>query len=518
MKKIISASAYFVSLAIFALGLFFFVYLNDGIFFSSTVMAIIFALLVLSIPIAYALLSRKESKDNVVMKILPIVMIVSATIMLLLTVLFTVVVDYFQPVSLSEVVSILLIAGAVLMLISSLLGYFLVKDRIMSIVIPVVIMITMSVGYIWGNTQGFLKYDNIAGEEMVLFDKGEADYATFRIPSLYAVSHDVLNEKAGSNLQADLLIAMAEGRRDSSHDTGRIDMVMKKSIDGGVTWSEVEVVRSYTDESGKYGNPTVIFNEATGELNIAYMSATTASNYDYNAFNSIYTFDKDLNLILADTIEMSLPKMDDSSSGADGVRKDTLMIGPGKGTQISINNVNRLILPCSNDGHSFVMYSDDNGRTWLKGASAGTGNECEATVLSNGELVMVVRVNIGASAYHPEQYQRLSYSKDGGETWYLKTKSILELKTPVCMASIDTMKNGNLVMTYPNAFTTRANLTYAISTDNGNTWVSKELYGGPAGYSCVAIDSSDNVFVLSELGAVNYNEKLVFVKVDNSVK
>ncbi len=517
MKKIISVSAYVVSLAVFAIGLFFFVYFNHGIFFSTAAMAIIFALLVLTVPVAYLILRKKEVGDSKVMKIIPIVVIGSAILMLFMTVLYSVIVDYFQPVSINQVAAILLITGSVLLLISSVLSYFLCKDKIMSIIVPVMLIATMSAGYIWSSAQGFQDYENIDGKEIVLFDKGEAGYTTFRIPSLYAIDHDILNDKAGTSLESDFMIALAEGRRDSSHDMGRIDLVMKTSVSGGAVWSDVQVLKEFTEEDGKYGNPTVIFNEVTGELNIAYMSATTESGYDYNAFNGIYTIGKDLSLTLIETINMSLPKGDETSNGIDGVRKDTLMIGPGKGTQMTIGGINRLILPCSNDGNSFIMYSDDNGRTWNKGASAGEGNECEATVLANDELVMVVRDNIGGSAYHPKQYQRLSFSKDGGKTWYITTKSIVDLKSSICMSSVDTMSNGNLVMTYPNAFGTRANLTYAVSADNGESWTNKLLYGGAAGYSCVTIDSADNVYVLSEVGAVNYNEVLTFMKVNTAV-
>jgi hypothetical protein len=38
-------------------------------------------------------------------------------------------------------------------------------------------------------------------------------------------------------------------------------------------------------------------------------------------------------------------------------------------------------------------------------------------------------------------------------------------------------------------------------------------FNEPSGYSCVCVDSADHVFVLAEVGKVNYNEALVFLKV-----
>ncbi len=58
-----------------------------------------------------------------------------------------------------------------------------------------------------------------------LFNSGVDGYHTYRIPSL-------LLSPGGT------LLAFCEGRRNSRDDHGDIDLVLKRSEDGGNTWSK----------------------------------------------------------------------------------------------------------------------------------------------------------------------------------------------------------------------------------------------------------------------------------------
>ena len=57
-----------------------------------------------------------------------------------------------------------------------------------------------------------------------VFISGEDGYHTYRIPA-------IIKAEDGS------LLAFAEGRRGGQGDSGDIDLVMKRSTDGGATWS-----------------------------------------------------------------------------------------------------------------------------------------------------------------------------------------------------------------------------------------------------------------------------------------
>lgn len=60
----------------------------------------------------------------------------------------------------------------------------------------------------------------VIAEERELFSKNTHGYHTFRIPSL------IVSTKG-------TVLAFAEGRKESSSDTGDIDLVMRRSEDGG---------------------------------------------------------------------------------------------------------------------------------------------------------------------------------------------------------------------------------------------------------------------------------------------
>jgi sialidase-1 len=73
-----------------------------------------------------------------------------------------------------------------------------------------------------------------------VFTAGEGGYHTYRIPS-------VILTPRGS------LIAFAEGRRGGAGDAGDIDLVSRRSEDGGRTWSPVVVLGD--NGPNTFGNP-----------------------------------------------------------------------------------------------------------------------------------------------------------------------------------------------------------------------------------------------------------------------
>ena len=62
-----------------------------------------------------------------------------------------------------------------------------------------------------------------------VFVAGQGGYHTYRIPALIITSNQTL-------------LAFCEGRKNSRSDTGNIDLLLKRSADGGKTWSEPQVV------------------------------------------------------------------------------------------------------------------------------------------------------------------------------------------------------------------------------------------------------------------------------------
>lgn len=84
-----------------------------------------------------------------------------------------------------------------------------------------------------------------------LFTSGKENYHTFRIPSL------LVTPKGN-------LLAICEGRKNNSADHGDIDLVMKRSTDGGLTWSKLSVLIAGGGKT--MGNPCPVADKKTGAI------------------------------------------------------------------------------------------------------------------------------------------------------------------------------------------------------------------------------------------------------------
>ena len=96
------------------------------------------------------------------------------------------------------------------------------------------------------------RQDDPAGPRLTeVYQAGEAGYHTFRIPSLIAARNGTL-------------LAFAEARREGAADAGDIDLVVKRSRDGGRTWSPAQVVGD--NGPNTFGNPCPVLDRTTGTI------------------------------------------------------------------------------------------------------------------------------------------------------------------------------------------------------------------------------------------------------------
>src|SRR6185503_10805284 len=93
-------------------------------------------------------------------------------------------------------------------------------------------------------------------EESPLFVAGEGGYHTYRIPSLITCS-----SKTG---RLGTVLAFCEGRKNGSGDTGDIDLLVRRSLDGGRTWLAPQVV--WDDGENTCGNPCPVVERESGVI------------------------------------------------------------------------------------------------------------------------------------------------------------------------------------------------------------------------------------------------------------
>ena len=91
-------------------------------------------------------------------------------------------------------------------------------------------------------------------DETVVYRAGEDGYHTYRIPALVATSKGTL-------------LAFCEGRKTSKQDHGDVDLVLKRSSDGGNTWTKQQLVHEDGgDEKITIGNPCPVVDATTGTI------------------------------------------------------------------------------------------------------------------------------------------------------------------------------------------------------------------------------------------------------------
>jgi sialidase-1 len=311
-------------------------------------------------------------------------------------------------------------------------------------------------------------------------------YACYRIPS-------VLQTKGGS------LLAFCEARKKSCSDTGNIDLVMRRSEDGGKTWGPLITV--WEDGDNVCGNPCPVVDQSTGTIHLwltwnhgkdneGHIKARTSK---YGGRKPYYSASTD------DGKTWSKPK--DMSAVVDKPSWGWYATGPGVGIQLSRGPYKgRLLIPANHshgkktyDAHS--LYSDDGGKTWKMGSSVATGaNESQVVELDDGTVVFNTRMQTNKKGK-----RGIAYSKDGGATWK-GFEHDAQLNDPTCQASIVRFasKGGALVFSNP-ATGGRNGMTVRASLDGGKTWPHQKLiHKGSSAYSSLVVIDNEHVGLLFE--------------------
>lgn len=336
-----------------------------------------------------------------------------------------------------------------------------------------------------------------------VFTSGQGGYHTYRIPAIIrAASGD--------------LIALCEGRRFGGRDSGEIDLLLKRSADGGRTWTAQQVL--WHDGGNTCGNPCPVLDEATGTLWLLLThNLGTDREHDITARTAKGT--RTVWVASSGDNGATWTKPAEITSTAKLPGWTWYATGPGVGIQVRRGpHAGRLVIPCDHvcddpgvDGPisgSHAIYSDDHGKTWsLGGTIRPKVNECQVVELADGRgtLLMDMRSNRG------QNVRAQATSPDGGLTWTAPADAEA-LMEPVCQASIIRHESGLLLFSNP-AARTRTNLTVRSSTDDGRTWNDVvTLHAGPSAYSCLVSLSAAEAGCLYECGETKGYEKITFAR------
>jgi len=333
-------------------------------------------------------------------------------------------------------------------------------------------------------------------EKVDVFTARDGDYYHYRVPGIIVTAKGTV-------------LAYCEARKEHG-DWANIDLVLRRSEDGGRTWGE----RQLLVESSQYKalrNPAADKKRPADRLtcnNIVMIADRAGPVHCLFCVEYGHVF-----YMRSDDDGRTFSKPRDITETLAALRSQynwhVIATGPGHGLQLKSG---RLLVPVwmsdstgRNPHHPSAittLYSDDDGASWKAGEIAADTtpaiedpNETTAVELSDGRVLLNVRNQA------EEKQRAICTSSDGASGWS-QLKLDEALYDPTCMGSLVRLTSGsgeqdNRIL-FSNADSRdfqgerrlpngRQNLSIKLSRDDCRTWpVNQVLEPGISGYSDLA--------------------------------
>ena len=339
-----------------------------------------------------------------------------------------------------------------------------------------------------------------------VFEAEQEGYHTYRIPSLVTAAD-------GS------LITIVEGRRDRAHDPGggHIDLVYKRSVDAGETWSPLMLLDE-SEEGWGASNPVTLLDRNNARLWVFFcrwMPDRGGRNAQPGErHNQLWArYSDNHGATWSDAIDLTGHARDVDHWGAS-------VFGPGSGAQ---TQTGALVVPAyssepggepgqtrgrtrvfrSDDGwetwlksHAFVLRSEDGGETWERSPLiAAETSEPQVVQLASGELLLDAR-----QVQSDHRWQALS--GDDGLSWTELRPGVEVTPIATGLAVWKPQQTGEerVLWTGPRG-PGRNDLVLQVSRDGGRTFTEQHLIQeGRAAYSDMTIMDDGRVGLVFERG------------------
>ena len=316
------------------------------------------------------------------------------------------------------------------------------------------------------------------------------------------------------------LLAFAEGRQGTGGDADPHHLVVKRSADGGLTWSRnIYVERadgSFWAANGQPGklecwtNTGPVVDEKTGRVFFFY--ALNEGTRHQNWTRVFYRYSDDDGQTWQPSPQDG-GRIEVTNLFTDNPHGWTFhMPGPGHGIQLRhqqgkhADRNGRLVLAVWHRravtarprlyGVS-MLVSDDHGKTWRRAGDAGIGHgmgEGRIVELEDGRILLNARGG-AAEKINTQKHRVYAWSEDAGETFGKPVvRTEFEYSENGCDSSIQRYattaqhEQSILLFSRPADPQQRARMTVSLSADEGKTWSKHKLvHEGPSFYSDIIV-------------------------------
>ncbi|MGW0609511.1 exo-alpha-sialidase [Streptomyces sp. NPDC002788] len=357
----------------------------------------------------------------------------------------------------------------------------------------------------------------VAGEfeQQVLFKASrDPGYACFRIPAIVRTANGTL-------------LAFAEGRVLNCGDAADIDIVLKRSTDGGRTWGPLQVVNEGAGDT--HGNPAPVVDRRTGRI----LLAETYNTGRTDAGNCTVPCDRTPHLQYSDDDGRTWSEPRDLSGEILPAHWNSwYATGPVHGIQLTRGkHAGRLVFGVNTEtwdggrvtaNHAALIVSDDGGDHWRIGATdswpiAQDGtfrqkpSEVTLTERADGAVLVSGREQDGTDLGHRSQ----TLSLDGGDSFATPFRGLPDLYTPQVQGATLRL-GGRMLLSAPADPDRRRTMMVRSSYDGGRTWESVDrgtvVTRDWSGYSDMAAVDGATVGLLYEGGAVDARDEIRFAR------
>lgn len=356
--------------------------------------------------------------------------------------------------------------------------------------------------FLLGNVQFSNALEAEVSARSLVFNKGDEGSKYYRIPGL-AVCKD------------GTIVAVADKRWDSTADLpGHIDVVCRRSTDGGLTWSDYITIAA-TDQGGGYGDPAIGVDPLTGDL-VCVMTHgrglwdSTAD--DHAVITTSRSSDGGITWSPAEPLKIKGNTLPEQFPSIEGFITSFATSG-----EIAVSPTGRMLFALVvkdsiQDGGYLRVYavrSDDGGKTWqiTDKAVDRDGDESKIMAIDGKNLVMSIR-------NHRKNTRRFSLSHDGGITWS-EPSHWTSLPDPACNGAIIKYDENLWLHTLPASAGKRVDASLYASNDAGQTWQPILLIcPAPSAYTSMVKLPDGSIGVLTEEDASDDGWRLWFTRIN----